>query len=133
MPPFERRTITSREEWLEWRKADITGSAAAALVGAHDYLSLLQLYLDKAGIAPANDVDTPPMRRGRLLESVALEVIREMHPDWNVRPAGEYLRDPVYRLGATPDFYAELRVVPSSRRRRSSRACSSGPGSPAMA
>ena len=107
MHSFERRTITSREEWLAWRRADITGSAAAALVGAHDYLSLLQLYLDKAGIAPANDVDTPPMRRGRLLESVALEVIKEMHPDWNVRPANEYLRDPVYRLGATPDFYAE--------------------------
>ena len=50
--------------------------------------------------------NSPAMRRGRLMESVALEVIKEMHPDWDVRPANEYLRDPAHRIGATPDFYA---------------------------
>ena len=106
MSPFERRTITSREEWLAWRKADITGSAAAALIGAHEYLTALQLYLDKGGVVSLDGRDLPAMRRGRLMESVALEVIKEMHPDWDVRPANEYLRDPAHRIGATPDFYA---------------------------
>ena len=102
----ERRTITSRDEWLQWRQADVTGSAAAALIGAHDYLTALQLYLDKAGVVSLDGRNSPAMRRGRLMESVALEVIKEMHPDWNVRPANEYLRAPAHRIGATPDFYA---------------------------
>ena len=105
--PAERRAVSNREEWLKWRKADVTGSAAAALLGAHEHVSPLQLYLEKSGVS-RDTHDNPAMRRGRLLESVALEVIREMHPGWNVRPANEYLRDPVHRLGATPDFYADI-------------------------
>ena len=100
--PIETRTIKSREEWLKWRKEDVTASAAAALLGLHPYTTLLQLYMDKTGIVPLEG-DSPAMRRGRLLEPLALELIREARPDWEVWKAEDYVRDPQHRLGATPD------------------------------
>lgn len=51
------------------------------------------------------------MRRGRLLEGVAVQVLREEHPDFemvhNDGPARHYYRDPDARLGATPDIIVE--------------------------
>jgi hypothetical protein len=46
------------------------------------------------------------MRRGRLLEPVAIQIIREERPTWEIaHNAAEniYYRDPARRLGATPD------------------------------
>ena len=45
------------------------------------------------------------MRRGRLLEPVAIQMLREDRPDWVVQdyPVGFYYRDPAARMGATPD------------------------------
>jgi predicted phage-related endonuclease len=104
--PIESHSITSREQWLkEWRPRDVTASVAAALLGLHPYVTPLQLYMDKAGIVPLDDADTPTRRRGRLLETLAPELIREAKPHWEVTRAQDYVRDPVHRLGATPDFY----------------------------
>jgi predicted phage-related endonuclease len=106
--PVETHAIESREQWLALRKAkaDITASTCAAVLGLHERITPLQLWMHHAKIVPFEDgVDTPPMRRGRLMESVALECIKELHPDWDVWPARDYVRDPVKRLGATPDAY----------------------------
>jgi hypothetical protein len=103
--PIESWQITGREEWLERRRQDITGSVAAALLGVHERITPLQLYLDKAGVVSLDNGDTPAMRRGRLLEPLALTLIKEAHPDWQAVPAQDYIRDPVHRLGVTPDVY----------------------------
>ena len=91
---IETWPITSREEWLEKRKQDITASTAGALLGLHPYCTPLQLYLDKTGIAPMDNRDNPAMRRGRLLEPVAMRIVQEEHPDWRVEAPGLYFRDP---------------------------------------
>jgi putative phage-type endonuclease len=102
--PIETWPITSREEWLERRKQDVTASTAGALLGLHPYCTPLQLYLDKTGIAPMDNGDNPAMRRGRLLEPVAVRIVQEEHPEWRVEAPGLYLRDPAKRIGATPDM-----------------------------
>jgi predicted phage-related endonuclease len=108
--PIETRQITSREQWLKWREEDVTASVAAALLGLHPYVTPLQLYMAKARIVPFEDIDTPAMRRGRLLEPLAIELIKEAKPDWQVTEARDYVRDPVHRLGATPDVYLRDRL-----------------------
>ena len=41
------------------------------------------------------------------MEPAAIAALRETLPDWDIRPATVYLRDPDVRLGATPDCVAE--------------------------
>jgi hypothetical protein len=41
----------------------------------------------------------------RLLEDVARKLIQEEHPEWDVLPASDYIRDTEKRLGCTPDVY----------------------------
>jgi putative phage-type endonuclease len=101
---IERHSITDHNEWLRWRKQDVTASTAGALLGLHPYCTPLQLYLDKTGIAPMDNRDNPAMRRGRLLEPVAMRIVQEEHPEWRVEAPGVYLRDPDKRIGATPDI-----------------------------
>jgi predicted phage-related endonuclease len=89
------------------RAQDLTASDIAAAFGVSPYKTQLALYAEKAGLlAPVSD--NPMMRRGRWLESSVLYAIRETYPDWDVRPVGLYLRDPDIRLGATPDYFADI-------------------------
>jgi hypothetical protein len=105
---IERIKITSREQWLAGREKDITASAAGALLGVHPYMTAFSLYLLKAKLITEDPEETPPMRRGRLLESVAVQMLREDQPTWTIHdhPVGYYYRDPVARIGATPDVLA---------------------------
>jgi predicted phage-related endonuclease len=96
----------SRSAWLDLRRGNIGASDAAALFHAHPYKTALQLWAQQRGTLPDEDqADNDALRRGRILEPAVAAGLRETHPDWDVKPAGEYfvLRD--YRLGATPDFY----------------------------
>jgi predicted phage-related endonuclease len=103
---IERRTISSREEWLEWRKPFVGASQVPALFGAHPYLSALKLYLEKSGIEFENK-DNPVMRRGRLLEPAVGLAVAEERPQWKIRPAREFFSDSERRIAATPDFFIE--------------------------
>jgi hypothetical protein len=102
---IEKFDITGRhKQWLGLRQNDCTASAIGALVHVHPYISELALYLLKAGILPEDPEETAPMRRGRLLESVAVQILREDHPNWTIQyPVGLYFRDPEARIGCTPD------------------------------
>jgi predicted phage-related endonuclease len=104
-------TPTSREDWLAGRMGTIGASEAAALLGEHPYMSPYALWMTKTGRAPPV-VETPAMRRGRLLEPVAVEAIHELHPDWqltpNSIPGGSVWRDDKLRLSCTPDLHAEI-------------------------
>lgn len=103
-PKIEAHEITSREQWLDLRKRDTTASGAAALLGVHAYTTAYELFLEKRGEAP-DVVETPPMRRGLLLEPVARQVLREENPGLHFETPKLYLRDPESRLGATPDEF----------------------------
>lgn len=100
----------TREEWLEMRKRDVTASQAAALLGQHPYTTAYQLWADKSGRASEDDDENGAMKRGRLLEPVAVELLKEEKPDWIVQyPLGNtYYRDPAIRIGATPDAIVTL-------------------------
>jgi predicted phage-related endonuclease len=100
----------TREEWLALRSQNVGASEAGALLGIHDYQTAYSLWAIKSGALTPEQVDTPSLRRGRLLEPIALQVIREEHPDWQVKanpmPGGFYYCDPELRLGCTPDALA---------------------------
>jgi predicted phage-related endonuclease len=51
--------------------------------------------------------DDRVLRRGRWLEPAVRLAVAEKFPQWNIVPAGVYLRAPELRLGATPDFFIE--------------------------
>ena len=104
--PIETRIITDREEWLKWRGDDVTASVAGALLGLHPHCTALQLYMAKTGLVSLDNGDSGPMRRGRLLEPVAMQIVKEAHPEWQVEAPAVYLRDPEHKLGCTPDLYA---------------------------
>lgn len=110
MGTVEAIPITDRDSWLRWRKADITASVAGALLGVHDYTTAFGVWMDKTDQLPALD-ETPAMKRGRLLEPVAVELVKEEHPDWEIVDPRTYYRDPETRLGATPDRFAIVRDV----------------------
>jgi predicted phage-related endonuclease len=103
---IERISIENRDQWLKLRGQDVTASVAGALLGVHPYISMLGLYLSKSGLIEEDQEDTPPLRRGRLLEPVAVQMLREDRPGWTIEqyPVGHYYRDPDSRLGATPDL-----------------------------
>jgi predicted phage-related endonuclease len=103
---IERRAITDEDEWHAWRRNDVTASVVSALLGANDYVSPYGLYLLKAGLISEDPEETPPMRRGRKLEPVAVGLLHEERPDWRVEQPRAYYRDPDIRLGATPDVLA---------------------------
>lgn len=101
----ERIEVKDREAWLALRRQDLTASDIAAVAGHDPRRTPLRVYAEKTGkIPPPEDNDV--MRRGRWLEAAVVEALRDMHPEWEIRRAGVYLRDPVNRFGATPDVVA---------------------------
>jgi predicted phage-related endonuclease len=103
---IERREITSRDQWLEWRRQDVTASVVGALFNAHPYVTALRVFVEKRGVEFENS-DNKAMRRGRWLEPAVGKAVEELRPEWKLIPANVYLRDPDLRLGATPDFFIE--------------------------
>lgn len=98
--------ITSRDQWLSLRRQDVTASVVGALLGVSDYVTAYGLWALKSGRIDEDPEDNPAMKRGRLLEPVALRLLAEERPTWAIETPGVYLRDPAVRLGATPDAYA---------------------------
>ena len=105
-------TPRDRDEWLAFRRDDVTASAVGALLGVHPYLTYYELYMEKVGRLPPDPDDlidqNGAMLRGQLLESVGIEAIHRKHPEWTVEPnvigkGGRYFRDPALHIGATPD------------------------------
>ena len=94
---IERREITTREEWLQWRKQDITASSIGALFNCHPYTTALKLYTEKRGTEFVVE-DNKAMRRGRWMEPAVAKAVEETRPEWQLFPAKEYLRDPELRL-----------------------------------
>lgn len=102
---IERIPITSREQWLDLRRHDITASDVAAVCGLSPYKSALRLWAEKTGEVSEGE-ENNAMRRGRWLEAGVISALNEEYPTWAVHKLSEYLRDPEIRIGATPDALA---------------------------
>ena len=112
---IEQHRIADRVSWLAGREKDVTASVAGCLLGVHPYQTAFGLWALKSGRIQADPEETPEIRRGRLFEDDALQVLAEDRPSWTVTPANDvYFRDPLARIGATPDAYA---VDPTRRGR----------------
>ena len=83
----------------------VGASEAGALLGVHDYLSYYGLWARKSGKLPPVE-DNGAMERGRRLEPVAVEMIRDRFPYWNVTVPHEHYADHEFGIGATPDLLA---------------------------
>jgi len=98
--------------WHRARANDVTASVIGALLGEHEYETAYGLFLRKTGAVQKYGAENGQMRRGRLMEDVAAQILREERPEWIVmHNAGLhrlYYRDPDARIGATPDAIAEL-------------------------
>src|SRR4029077_14739538 len=101
---IERRTITDRAQWLEWRRQDVPSSQIGALFHCHPYTTALRLYAQHRGTEFVVE-DNKVLRRGRWMEPAVAKAVSELRPEWRLELPGEYLRDPDLRIGATPDFY----------------------------
>jgi predicted phage-related endonuclease len=99
----ERRPITDRAEWLEWRKFFVTASDVPTLFGCHPYRTALRVYMEKSGVE-FEQKDSPVMRRGRILEPAVGAAVAEARPDWQIEPARAFFCDASVRIAATPDF-----------------------------
>ena len=100
----EVREITSRGEWLAWRREHVTASRVAALFDAHPFLDRNRLAADLRG--EPNQITTPAMRRGRILEPGCAAALAEDY-GMTVAKATTYHWLPDYRLGATPDYWLD--------------------------
>lgn len=98
--------------WHRLRGKDVTASVAGALFGVHEFITPFKLWQLKAGRLEADPEESPAMKRGRLLEPVAIALLREQRPHWRVAhnsgSATRYYRDPEARIGATPDALVEF-------------------------
>lgn len=110
---IERIPIKSREQWLALRQQDVTASAAAGLLGVSKYTTPFRLHMLKTGTIQEegaedkigdDSIELSPLGRGLALEDVGADLLRRLKPDWIVKRCAEYYRDPIARIGATPDL-----------------------------
>lgn len=102
---IQKFPVTDQASWHALREQDVTASVAGALLGIHEYVTPYALWALKTGRLVADPEESEPMQRGRLLEPVAIQLMREKHPEWKVEQPGIYLRDTEARIGATPDCF----------------------------
>jgi hypothetical protein len=98
--------IENDQQWKALRKQCVGASESPALLGAHDYLTYYGLWARKAGRLSQTGEDTGAMERGRRLEPVAVDIIRDRYPQWNITVPHEHYADQQFGIGATPDLLA---------------------------
>jgi len=97
--------IKSDEQFHALRAPVIGASEAAALVGQHEFLTYWGLWARKSKKLPPV-ADNGAMERGRRLEPVAVAMLRDRYPAWNVDDTRVHYADHEYCIGATPDAIA---------------------------
>lgn len=100
LPP--ERTGPTHPEWFEARRAGVTASEIAAVLGLSPYESPFSLYWRKRGTMP-EQADTAAMGWGRRLESYLADEFAERHPEFHLRQAGLYAHPDRPWQMASPD------------------------------
>lgn len=105
---------TDRLAWHDARRSFVTASVAGAILNCHPYTTAYQLWALKTDRIQPDDAESEAMRRGRLLEPVAVTMLREERPDWSIdyRADNAFYCDDAIRIGATPDAFAVRPDVP---------------------
>ena len=98
--------ITSPEQWHALRAKNVGCSEIGALFGCHEYLTGYALAARKLGLLE-NQIDDAVLRRGRLLEPVARQLIQEEYQDWKLIEPDSYYSDDAIHFGCTPDLFVE--------------------------
>ena len=98
--------IENREQWLALRRTVVGASEAGALVGVHEYQTYFGLWWAKKSDKLPPVEDNPAMERGRRLEPVAIDIIRDRYPHLTITVPREHYADQQYGIGATPDLLA---------------------------
>lgn len=100
----------SDKAWHRLRQKDVTASVIGALLGVHEWTSYFRLFQSKTGNISRTDEETPAIRRGRLMEPVAVAALMEDYPTFgiahNTGTFTRYFRSAEHRIGATPDILA---------------------------
>ena len=105
----EAHRFVSRALWLKDREIDVTASVAACLFGdgLHPYLTAFQLWANKSGLLSEDDIgDRPQVDFGRRVEPILVDMLRDRFPTWRIALNQDYFRNPMTRVGATPDTVA---------------------------
>ena len=96
--------ITSPEQWRSLRAGNVGCSEVAALFGIHEFITGFALAARKLGRL-SDQVDDAVLRRGRMLEPVAKQLIAEQNPTWQLIEPTAYYCDTAIRFGCTPDLF----------------------------
>ena len=103
---IERHEITSRAEWLERRKADLTASDLAAVMGLDEARTCARVWAEKTGLI-AGTARSDFLEYRECQEGAVVRWLRRYgRPTWELIEAETYWRDPEIRLGCTPDAMA---------------------------
>lgn len=94
-----------REQWLALRAHDVTASDVGAVCGEGLFGSAAHVYAEKKGLIGAREM-SEAMKKGIWGEAAVFEALAWECPDWEIKRAKVYMRDPEQRLGATPDGVA---------------------------
>lgn len=86
------------------RRQFYTASVIGAVLGVHQYMSRLKLYMIKRGIEFPDDPDNPVFKRGRWFEPAVGVAVAEHRPEWTIEKCNEFYCDTETLKGASPDF-----------------------------
>ena len=105
------RAVTTRHDWLLWRRDFLCASEVAAACGVDEYTSPLALYSQKMGLVSV--ADNSSMRRGRHFEVAALSYLAEDYPEYFIDRPNRFIMDDQSRLACTPDAILSPRSKPA--------------------
>lgn len=95
----------SREAWLEARRRGIGGSDAGAVIGVNRYRSNVDVWAEKTGITPREDIsDKPAVKFGKEAEQHIRALFALEHPEFSVNYHEFYM----YLNDKYPFLYATL-------------------------
>lgn len=101
--PIEIIDPRDEQHWLSERTRDLTSTDMAALFGMSPYSTKYELWHRKFDGDHGGIADNERMKWGRRLESVIAHGVAEDR-GWTIKPLKMYVRDPLYRMGASFDF-----------------------------
>src|SRR5262245_34246671 len=101
----ERFRMPAEQQWPAQRAGDLTASVIGALFGLHPRETAGGLFAKLTGVKGLDREDNAVMEHGRELEPLVAKYFLRDHVGWKVTKARVYVRAPMLRFGATPDFF----------------------------